>query len=94
MDKDCVSEQRDKFLLDLSLSIGASSDEYMLRQLKEVSPEFWEGTRDLMIRHLRNNDLTGGIVAGVRQVGDLLHDKFPRQKDDENELPDEVACGQ
>ena len=61
---------------------------------KEVSPEFWEGTRDLMIRHLRNNDFTGGIVAGVRQVGDLLHDKFPRQKDDENELPDEVACGQ
>lgn len=61
---------------------------------KEVTPEFWEGTRDLIISHLRKDDLVGGIVAGVRQVGDLLHDKFPHRKDDKNELPDEVVCGQ
>ena len=59
---------------------------------KEVSPEFWEGTRDLIISYLRD-DLVGGIVAGVKQAGDLLHDKFPRREDDKNELPDEVACG-
>lgn len=60
---------------------------------KEVSPEFWEGTRDLIISYLRNDNLVGGIVAGVKQAGDLLHDKFPRREDDKNELPDEVACG-
>ncbi|MCI7568674.1 hypothetical protein [Desulfovibrio sp.] len=43
MDRDSLSDQRDKLLFDISLGMGASSDEYVLRQLKEVSPEYARG---------------------------------------------------
>lgn len=57
MDKDCLSEQRDKFLLDLSLNIGASSDEYMLRQLKEISPEYARGYVEAFLGNASEEDI-------------------------------------
>ena len=58
---------------------------------EKCGDEFWRETAAVLEDHFRRGDFTGGIVAGVRKVGDLLASHFPRAKDDRNELEDQVT---
>lgn len=58
-----------------------------------VTPGFWDQTKELILEEVRQGRLCRGIVAGVLQIGELLHDKFPRPQNNVNELSDEVVCG-
>ena len=53
--------------------------------------DFWRQVADEMSARFREGGFTDGIVHGVRKAGELLARHFPRERDDRNELPDEVA---
>jgi uncharacterized membrane protein len=57
---------------------------------QKVGQDFWEDVRDEMIASFKRDRFGDGLAAAVRQVGEKLGDHFPRQRDDVNEVSDEV----
>lgn len=63
--------------------------------INEVVPEnFWDNIRDRMLDHFRDNHFAEGLVEGISKAGSQLKKHFPYQRDDVNELPDEISFGQ
>lgn len=58
---------------------------------EKVNTDFWESTKDLMIEHFKKSEMTQGLVEGIAKVGEQLKTLFPYDKNDKNELPDEIA---
>jgi uncharacterized membrane protein len=58
---------------------------------ERVGPAYWTGLRDTLIGQLREGRARDGLVAAVRDIGEVLHRHFPRAPDDRNELPDDVS---
>ena len=56
----------------------------------KVAPEVWGAAMVDMLREIKQGQLGAGIAAGVRDVGEVLSEHFPRADDDENELPDRL----
>lgn len=54
-----------------------------------VTPQEWEQVCQEMERHFRAGRFRDGAVAGVRAVGTLLAQHFPRSGADANELPNQ-----
>lgn len=52
---------------------------------------FWEELAAAMAEHFRHGNFTEGLVHGVERAGELLAEHFPRQPDDQNELPDDIV---
>lgn len=62
--------------------------------INRVVPEnFWDDIRDRMLNSFRDNHFSEGLIEGITQAGKQLKKHFPYQKDDENELPDEISFG-
>lgn len=59
----------------------------------KVAGSFWEETKELMLRQFRQGDLVQGLIDGIKHAGEQLQHFFPRQDDDVNELPNEIAFG-
>ncbi len=60
--------------------------------LDEVVPEsFWEEVRNIMQEHFKKGEFERGITAAIHLVGNYLVGHFPVEKDDENELPDDIS---
>ncbi len=55
-----------------------------------VPPEVWGEAMADMLAEIRKGCVAEGIAAGVRDVGKVLAEHFPRDHDDENELPDRL----
>lgn len=60
---------------------------------QKVGDDFWKQTRDQMVRHFSNDDVSGGIVAAVKSVGEKLKTHFPAQSTDKNELSNTMSEG-
>jgi uncharacterized membrane protein len=58
-----------------------------------VPAGFWDDVKDLMISNFSTGNLAQGFVLGIGKVGEKLKEFFPYQKDDTNELPDEISYG-
>lgn len=58
-----------------------------------VPKDFWESTKDKMKERFAKGDIVGGICNGIKEAGEQLKQYFPFQKDDENELPNEISYG-
>ena len=56
----------------------------------KVSAEVWGEAMADMLAHVREGRVAEGIAAGVRDVGKVLGQHFPRGADDINELPDRL----
>lgn len=57
----------------------------------KVNGDFWDKTKELIIEKFRQGQICEGICEGVIEVGRQLKQYFPCQKDDINELPDDIS---
>ena len=60
---------------------------------QRVEDGFWESTKEKMVSYFRNGDYASGLVEGIHSAGEQLHNYFPRQEDDVNELPNDIHFG-
>lgn len=58
-----------------------------------VPVDFWEITKEKMLGFFKVGDYTQGLVIGIHNAGEQLHNFFPRKDDDINELPNEIYFG-
>ena len=60
---------------------------------KVVPDNFWDEIRDTMLNKFRENNFSEGLVDGITLAGKQLKQHFPYQKNDVNELPDDISFG-
>lgn len=58
-----------------------------------VEGDFWEHERDLLQNYFRKGHFCPGVVAAIDLIGEKLKAHFPVQKDNQNELPDNISYG-
>ncbi len=62
--------------------------------INEKVPEgFWDDIKDKMLKHFREENYTQGLEEGIRDAGKQLKEHFPYQKDDINELKNDISFG-
>jgi uncharacterized membrane protein len=57
----------------------------------KVSTGFWDDISELLKNNFKEGKFTEGLSEGILLAGDHLKIHFPHQKDDVNELPDEIS---
>lgn len=57
---------------------------------EKVDAEVWGEAMADMLAEISKGDVAGGLAAGIRDVGVVLAEHFPRSEDDQNELPDRL----
>ena len=57
---------------------------------EKVSADVWGEAMADMLVEIKQGKIAEGMAAGVRDVGEVLSEHFPRLDDDENELPDRL----
>ena len=60
---------------------------------EKVPTDFWEMTKDLMMAHFKEGRIVDGIIEGIQDAGEQLKAFFPYEKDDTNELKDDISYG-
>ena len=55
-----------------------------------VPAEVWGEAMGDMLAEIRKGRIAEGLAAGIRDVGFVLAEHFPRGEDDQNELPDRL----
>jgi uncharacterized membrane protein len=58
---------------------------------QKVPADFWDSTKDAMVLHFKNGDVTAAICEGIKRAGTELVHYFPYSGNDTNELPNEIA---
>ncbi len=62
--------------------------------INAVTPEnFWEEIKETIINYFKKNEFDVGLSEGIKMAGQALKKYFPYQKDDVNELSDEISFG-
>ncbi len=56
----------------------------------KVPAEVWGEAMGDMLAHIRQGQIAEGLAVGIRDVGFVLAEHFPRGADDVNELPDRL----
>ena len=75
-------------LKDRQLAIFADA-----RIHEKVGQQFWNEQLKLMLEHFNQEDYVDGIATVVKEIGEALQTHFPHQKNDVNELPDDIVFG-
>lgn len=57
----------------------------------KVGSSFWEDVKNIMIKHFKDDKIKEGVCKAVESIGMKLKDLFPYQKDDVNELPNDIS---
>jgi uncharacterized membrane protein len=58
-----------------------------------VGPNFWDSTRDLMLKYFKEEQLTEGLCAAITEAGKQLAHYFPPVANDQDELPNQISFG-
>lgn len=61
---------------------------------EKVGQQFWEGEIGLMEKYFQADDYESGLRDAVLQIGEKLKEFFPYQKNDQNELSDDISYGE
>jgi len=59
----------------------------------KVSKDFWFDIKLEMQNYFVAGDFVSGLNKGIQMAGEALEKNFPRQKNDQNELPDDIVFG-
>jgi len=57
---------------------------------EKVQQTFWDQTEKQMEQYFREGKFSEGLIKGINLAGEHLKKHFPRDKDDVNELPDNI----
>ena len=57
----------------------------------KVAEDFWDGIKKNLEQHFSTGKFTEGLVEGISITGSQLKEHFPFQKNDINELPDDIS---
>lgn len=60
---------------------------------EKVGAEYWNKTLQLAIEELHANHIAQGIGKAILSIGDQLSHYFPLEKNDKNELSNEITFG-
>jgi uncharacterized membrane protein len=60
---------------------------------EKVQDVYWEDLKTKVLEYFKRNEFTEGLSFGILETGQQLKKFFPFQKDDVNELPDEISFG-
>ncbi len=60
----------------------------------KVGQQFWNEELELMKKYFQADDYESGLRDAVIRVGQKLKEFFPYQKDDVNELSDDISYGE
>jgi uncharacterized membrane protein len=60
----------------------------------KVPTDFWDTTRDIMIKNFKEGKFTEGLSEGIKLAGEQLKKYYPYQSDDVNELSDDISFGE
>jgi len=58
-----------------------------------VPANFWDGTKEVMKEHFKRGEFYQGVLFAIQETGSHLKQYFPHQRDDKNELPNEISEG-
>lgn len=56
-----------------------------------VQEDFWDGIKEIVEHHFSEGKFTEGLAEGILMAGRQLKEHFPVQKDDVNELTDDIS---
>ncbi len=59
----------------------------------KLGQAYWQDVLDTVLAHFKDQRFCDGLCAGVEMIGEKLKEHFPWQRDDVNELSDEVSFG-
>jgi len=59
-----------------------------------VDQDFWDKIKERMLVHFKQGAFAKGITEAIDDTGKELKKHFPWQKDDVNELPNEISYGE
>ena len=63
--------------------------------INKVVPEgFWNENKEMMISHFIKGEFAIGLIKGIEKAGEQLKQFFPCQRNDVNELSDEISYGE
>lgn len=58
---------------------------------RKVGVNFWVGEKDILAEYLKAGQAADGLCEVIKMIGENLSKHFPYQKDDVNELSDEIS---
>lgn len=58
---------------------------------EKVPHDFWDNIRDAMLDHFKHREFTEGLVKGIEMAGEQLKAHFPYNKNDNNELSNDLS---
>ena len=62
--------------------------------INQVTPDdFWEKIRERVTGHFKLGAFADGLEQGIRLAGEALREHFPHEKDDVNELSNDISYG-
>jgi uncharacterized membrane protein len=61
---------------------------------EKVTQQFWNDLVNEMKSFFAKNDLTGGLIHAIEHCGKALSTYFPYQRNDVDELPNEMVFGE
>lgn len=59
----------------------------------KLGDTYWHDVLETILGHFRQDHFCEGLCAGVELLGEKLREHFPYQRDDVNELSDDVSFG-
>jgi uncharacterized membrane protein len=60
---------------------------------KVVPSNFWDSTKKVIAKNFERNNFKQGLIDGILLAGEQLKHYFPYERDDVNELPNEISKG-
>jgi uncharacterized membrane protein len=61
--------------------------------LEKDTEHFWETLKMEMLDYFRENNFSDGLIHGIGRTGEYLRRVFPYDKENTNELPNEISFG-
>ncbi len=60
---------------------------------KVVPNDFWESVKNTVTSEFTKGNKANGLILGILEAGEKLKQFFPYEKEDKNELSDEISKG-